>query len=124
MGKRLLAVAIVLAFAAPAGLSLASPARSSAITAPRRASATPSAAFKGWPARPAADWRPLRRSGPITRVFVDIDAMLNAVRPQESALAVLFEVDRPDRQEAAREREELDLRLRRHRDAPAFRRGA
>ncbi len=133
MGKSLFATAIVLAFAAPAGLSLASPARSPEITAPCRtggeaadpvASTARAAAPIGWAASPEAGGSPVRRPGPVGRVLVDIDDVLNAVRPQESALAVLFEVDRPDRPDAAREREELDLRLRRHRDAPAFRRDA
>lgn len=130
MSKRFLAVVIALAFIAPAGLSIAST-TSGALATPSPAApasippmGTLTAMAVG--VRPGflAPERTSFRPGPVARLLVRLDDVLDALRPQESALAVLFEVDSPDRMNAAREREELDLRLRRHKDAPAFRRDA
>lgn len=131
MSKRFLAVVIALAFIAPAGLATASSSGGfEKLAVPDTASVSVShmetVADTAAGARPNSI-EPARasfRPGPVARLLARIDDVLDALRPQESALAVLFEVDTPDRMNAAREREELDLRLRRHRDAPAFRRDA
>lgn len=129
MSKRFLAVVIALAFIAPAGLSIAStsggavtpsPAASASLQPMETLTATAAGVRSGFIAPERTSFRP----GPVARLLVRLDDVLDALRPQESALAVLFEVDSPDRMNAAREREELDLRLRRHKDAPAFRRDA
>jgi hypothetical protein len=100
MGKRILTVLIVLAFAAPASTALVSSARlhleAPPAAAPRpviRAAAAPSVLLRD----------------PLAHVLSGIDRVLEAVKRPESALAVLFDVERP---EEVREREERLIRRR------------
>lgn len=97
MGKRILAVLIVLVFAAPASIALVASARIPLGVPPVAARLVIGAA--AGPAVPLRD--------PVARVLSGIDRVLEAVKRPENALAVLLDVDRP---EEVREREERLIR--------------
>jgi hypothetical protein len=100
MGKRILTVLIVLAFAAPACTALVSSARLH-LDAPPVAAPRPVIRAADAPAVPLRD--------PVAHVLSGIDRVLEAVKRPENALAVLLDVERP---EEVREREERLMRRR------------
>jgi len=119
MGKRILAVLITLAFAAPAALAGASSARLPAIPGSGPAASmqrTGNATARAWQglkqvSEPRADWLQatltLRRESAVARMLARVDRALESVKQQENALAVLLEADKPD---DVREREECLIR--------------
>jgi len=116
MGKRILAVLITLAFAAPAALAGASSARLRDVSGSvANMLATGNAAASTWQtgltrdSGQRADWlqaaslSALRREPAVARLLARVDLALESVKQQENALAVLLEADKPD---DVRDREE------------------
>lgn len=107
MGKRLLAVVVFLAFAAPAGLASVSQSR---LSAPAHAAATGT-----FPSAETAQEHALRE-GPVARLLARMDRVMESLSPQENALAELLAADRTD------EVRGLEERMSRHGEAPRNRR--
>ena len=118
MGKRILAVLITLAFAAPAALAGASSARLFDVSGSGSVASMPatgnaaacvwqtgltrgSGQRAAWPQ--AASLSALRREPAVARLLARVDLALESVKQQENALAVLLEADKPD---DVRDREE------------------
>lgn len=108
MGKRLLAIVVFLAFAAPAGLASVPQSR---LSAPAHVAGT----FRAVPSAEPAQEHALRE-GPVARLLARVDRVMESLNPQENALAELLTADSAD------EVRGLEERMSRHGEAPRNRR--